>query len=163
MLKLKVVVLAFLVIGLVGVAAVAATVPARPVQVVKNTLAAWKHEDWTKMYGFLSARDKKQRSLKQFVRKRQGLAVAERLIDCQVKSTDAVGDNDVFVRIVLVMLKGPDTRVFPSTGWRPTNVTTTWDVIRKKIMTGQLLLSRIANLECDQLSGIIRPDTISDF
>ncbi len=97
---------------------------------VKDALDAWKDEQWPRLYGLLSDRDKKSTTKKAFVEKRRRLAQFAKLADYKIVNVEGKSNDDMFVSMDLMMLESPDTSFYPTQGWRHKTVKTTWHIIR---------------------------------
>lgn len=122
---------ALLSLYIVSVALVAAPLARQPLATVKGALDAWEHEDWTKMYDFMSSADKEKTSITAFVAKRRTLAVIEHLTGYKILKVTAIDHNNVIVKVELVMRRGRYTTFLTSKTSHLNTVVTKWHLINE--------------------------------
>lgn len=102
------------------------------VSAVEKMLAAWKHEDWNKMYTFLSASDKKHVLLQDFKKKRQQMSIIENLDNYKINSEREASSTSVFVTVALFFtVNSYQGGYFPSKKSTKDKSVSIWHMVRE--------------------------------
>lgn len=114
-----------------SVAVVAAPLPKQPLATVKEALHAWKHENWTKMYGFMSSADRAKIPIKAFITKQRTLAIVDKLMGYRILDVTVADSNDVFVKLALITRRWRYTTFLPSKTSHLDTTITKWHLINE--------------------------------